>query len=120
MLQKFEIGGVHASVDKDLKDYVNRKLGGLDHYMSRHSRNSAHGEVFLKESKAKNKASFTCELTLQMPHQTIVVKESGLSMYAAVDMTEAASKIQLKKYKDKHDSSHFQRHVIGRFKRKQA
>ena len=36
-----------------LRKYVNRKIGGLDRYLSKHDRQSAHGEVILRESKSK-------------------------------------------------------------------
>jgi putative sigma-54 modulation protein len=120
MFQKFEVSGVHTSIDESLHDYVNKKIGGLDRYISRHSRDSAHCEVFLKENKGKGSASFTCEVTLYLPHQTVVVKENAQSLYAAVDEAEAKAKVQLKKYKDTHESSKFQRHLIARFRRRSS
>jgi ribosome-associated translation inhibitor RaiA len=105
MLKKFEIQGIHANVDDDLRKHVSKKIGNLDRYMSRHSRESAHAEVYLKESKAKNNNSCTCEVTLFLPHQTIVVKDSAL-------------KQQLQDYKDKHGNGRFHRHVVARFRRK--
>jgi putative sigma-54 modulation protein len=118
MLQKFEVNGVHATVDARLRNYVNRKIGGLDRYISRHSRNSAHAEVHLKEAKSKDKNRFVCEVTMHLPHQTIVIKEKALNMYAAVDIVEAKLKQQLQKYKDLHGSGKFHRHLTARFRRR--
>jgi len=119
MIQKFEIQGVHANVDDKLRAYVNRKIGGLDRYISRHSRASAHAEVHLKETKrTKTNDHCHCEVTLYLPHQTIIVKESALNMYAAVDIVEAKLKLQLKKYKDTHESGKLHRHLMARFRRK--
>ena len=118
MFQKFEINAVHADVDDKLRAYVTKKIGGLDRYISKHSRQSAHGEVHLKEGKGKNNNRFSCEVTLFLPHQTIIVKESAVNMYAAVDITEVKLKQQLQKYKDKHHSGKMHRHLIGRLKRK--
>lgn len=120
MLQKFEINGVHTSIDPALRKYVTRKIGGLDRYVSRHSRASAHCEVHLKEDKKKSSNRFRCEVTLFLPHQTIIVKESALNMYAAVDIAEARLKVQLKKYKDLHSNGKFYRHLAGRFRRKSS
>jgi putative sigma-54 modulation protein len=117
MIQKFEIQGVHADVDDKLRAYVNRKIGGLDRYISRHSRASAHAEVHLKETKAKNGERCRCEVTLYLPHQTIIVKEKALNMYAAVDIVEAKLKQQLQKYKDLHGNGKMQRHLFARFRR---
>ncbi len=121
MLKKFEIQGVHTVVDDKLKAYVTKKIGGLDKYMSRHNRQSAHLEVHLKESKAKKGSDHCkCEVTLHMPHQTIIIKENALNMYAAVDIVEAKLKQQLQKYKDLHGSGKMHRHLFARWRKKSA
>jgi ribosomal subunit interface protein len=120
MLQKFEIQGVHTTVDDALRKYVNKKIGGLDKYLSRHTRVSAHGEVHLKEAKTKVKNRYFCEVTLFLPHTTIVVKEAAINMYAAVDIAEAKLKQQLQKYKDTHRSGKMYRHMFARLNRKQS
>lgn len=118
MLQKFEVQGVHYTVDDNLRKYVNKKIGGLDRYLSKHNRMSAHGEVFLKETQSKNKINSQCEVVLQLPNQEIVIKESALNMYAAIDIVEAKIKLQLKKYKEIHDTHKNQRRLFARLRRK--
>ena len=118
MFKKFEIHGVHAKVDARLKAYASRKIGGLDKYVSRHGRESAHADVHLKETKKKGSDHCRCEVTLHLPHQTIVVKENALNMYAAIDITEAKLKQQLQKYKDLHSSSRLRRHITTRLRRR--
>ncbi len=118
MFQKFEIQGVHAVIDDKMRAYVTKKIGGLDRYVSRHSRRSAHAEVHLKEIKPRNHDGCRCEVTLRLPHQTIIIKESALNMYAAVDIVEAKLKQQLQKYKDLHGKT--QRHLFARFRRRTA
>lgn len=120
MIKKFEIQGVHTLVDDKLRAYVTKKIGGLDRYISRHSRESAHAEVHLKETQTKNNDHCRCEVTLYLPHQTIIVKESALNMYAAVDIVEAKLKQQLQKYKDRHANGKTQRHLFARFRRRSA
>lgn len=120
MLQKFEIQGVHTTVDDRLRAYVTKKIGGLDRYLSRHSRQSAHAEVHLKESKKKDNNHCACEVTLHLPHQSIVIKERALNMYAAVDIVEAKLKQQLKRYKDLHGNGKLHRHLFGRLRRRGA
>ncbi|MGC1177360.1 MAG: ribosome-associated translation inhibitor RaiA [Candidatus Saccharimonadales bacterium] len=117
MLQRFEIQGVHMTVDDKLRAYVTKKIGGLDRYVSRHVRQSAHCEVHLKESKAKQHDHCACEVTLHLPHQNIIIKERALNMYAAVDIVEAKLKLQLKKYKDTHGSGKTRRHLFARLRR---
>lgn len=119
MLKRFEINGVHTVVDSKLKAYVTKKIGGLDRYLSRHSRISAHGEVILREGEGKSKQAdrYTCEVVLRLPHQTIVIKENAPNMYAAVDIVEAKLKQQLQKYKDRHASGKLHRRLAARFRR---
>jgi ribosomal subunit interface protein len=118
MFQKFEVQGIHATNDKKLYTYVTRKIGGLDRYMPRGARPSAHAEVHLKESKSKVEQHSHCEVTLYLPQQTIVAKESALNMFAAIDITEAKLKAQLKKYKELHGGGKLKRHLFNRFRKR--
>lgn len=118
MIQKLEIHGVHAEVDKKLRDYVHKKIGRLDHYMSRHVRESVHAEVFLKESKVKNKKQSTCEVVLHLPQENITTSESTLNMFAAVDIVERKLKNQLKRYKDTHHSAQLHRRLYAKLRRR--
>ncbi len=117
MIQKIEIIAIHTEVNDDLRKYVNKKIGKLDIYMSKHSRLSAHAEIRLKEANAKDKKQSTCEVVLHLPHEVITTKETTVNMFAAVDIVEAKLKNQLKKYKEKHDSSKLRRHVMARIRR---
>jgi putative sigma-54 modulation protein len=114
MLQKFEMRGVHMSLDDNIRKYVTRKIGRLDKYLPRSSRASAHAEVQLKEGKTTDQNHCTCEVTMYLPKETIVVKESTLNMYAAVDIVEAKLKQQLRKYKDLHHGGARQRRLFAR------
>ncbi|HVW23649.1 MAG TPA: ribosome-associated translation inhibitor RaiA [Candidatus Saccharimonadales bacterium] len=118
MFQKFEIRGVHTKVDERLQRYVNRKIGGLDRYLPRAWRPSAHAEVILKEGKAKDNRHCTCEVVLHVPHETITVRESTLNMYAAVDIVEAKLKQQITKFRDQHASGKLHRHLFARLNRR--
>jgi putative sigma-54 modulation protein len=120
MLQRIDITGVHYTVEPNLQKYVTQKLGNLDKYLPRASRQSTHLEVKLKESKAKDKKQCMCEVILHAPHETIAVKESTLNMFAAVDIVEEKLKHQLKKYKELQSSHKLHRKVIARFRRRTA
>lgn len=109
MIQKLEINGVHLKVDEDLHKYVTKKIGKMDQYMPKRVRLSAHAEVKLKEAKAKDKKTCTCEVVIYLPKDTITTKESTMNMYAAVDIVEAKLKNQLRKYKDKYEGGRLRR-----------
>ena len=116
MISKMEISGVHTDVTEDLRKYVTKKIGHMDRYLPRKARDSAHAEVQLKESKAKNKKECTCEVILHLPHDTIMTKETTLNMFAAVDIVETKLKNQIKKYKDKHSVSRVPRRLLTKIR----
>jgi len=120
MIEKIEITGVHIKVDKKLHDYITKKIGKLDRFIPRHARESAHAEIFIKESKA-NKAGKSiehiCEVVLHLPKDTITTKESTMNIFAAVDIVEAKLKNQLKKYKETHSSLRIHRRVLAKLRR---
>lgn len=118
MIKKLEIGGQHTKLTPELKKYVTRKIGRLDRYVSRHTRESVHAEVHLKESKAKDKKQFTCSVVLHLPQETLDASETTINMFAAVDIVETKLKNQLKKYKDMHTNAKFHRRVVARLQRR--
>lgn len=120
MFDKFEIHAIHTKLDPKLKSYVNKKIGHLDRYLSKHSRQSAHVEVHLKEGKAKNKNRFTCEVEMTLPKQKIVIKESAVNFFSAIDITEVKLKQQLQKYKQTHSDGKLHRRLFARFSRGKA
>lgn len=118
MLQKFELKGVHTNIDENLRKYVTKKIGRLDRYLPRHHRDSAHAVVELKENKARDKNKYTCEVSMHLPHESIVVSEKTMNMYAAVDIVETKLKQRIKKYKESQPNGKFYRHLSGRLRRR--
>ena len=101
---KIDISGVHFELEDDLKKYVTKKVNKLERYVPRQVRESAHATVILKESHAKNKRQFTCEITMVLPGEKITVSENTLNIFAATDIAEETMKNRLKKYKELHVS----------------
>lgn len=118
MIEKFELKGVHTTIDDNLQKYVQNKIGRLDKYMSRHHRDSVHAVVELKEIKSKDKNKYACTAVLHLPGEVVTVTETTVNMYAAVDIVEAKLKQQIKKYKDSHANGKWSRHLTGRFHRR--
>jgi len=119
MLQKFELKGVHTTIDTNLQKYVTKKIGNLDRYLPRHHRDSVHAIVELKEAtKANPQKKYTCDVTLHLPHGTLSVNESTMNMYAAVDIVEEKLKQQIKKYKETHANGKWSRRLTARLRRR--
>jgi putative sigma-54 modulation protein len=99
MIKKLEITGIHIDTNKKIQNYVKKKIAKLDIYMPKHARKSAHAEVKLKESKARDKKQCTAEVTIFLPGETITAKETTFNLYAAIDIVEEKLKTQLRRYK---------------------
>ncbi len=97
---KIDVSGVHITLEDDVKKYAKKKVKRLERYVPKAVREAAHANVMLKESHAKNKRQFTCEIILALPQEKITVSESTLNMFAAIDIAEATLKNRLKKYKE--------------------
>src|SRR5690348_8685628 len=102
MIKRLEITGVHMEVGDDLRKYVTKKVGRLDRFIPKASRESVFADIKLKEGKAKDKNERTCEVILRLPQETLTLKETTINIYAAIDIVEAKLRNQLKKYKDLH------------------
>ncbi len=118
MIQKLEISGVHTDVDKKLRDYVTKKIGKLDRFTPRKSRDSLHAEIILKDTKAKDKKHCVCEVVIFLPHDKIIVSEASMNMYASVDIVETKLKNLLKKYKETHSTLGLHKRMLSRMRRR--
>jgi len=117
MIKKLEINGVHMTVGKDLRKYVHKKIGGLEKYIPKHARKSAHVEVKLKEGKIKTKVERTCEVIIHLPQEVMMVSETTINMFAAIDIVEEKLKHLLHKYKEMHADPKLRRRLLARLKR---
>ena len=118
MINNLRISGIHMDVTTDMFLYVEKKIGGLNKYIPRRARESAQIDVKLKEGKSKYKQRYECEVIMKLPKARMTAHRKSTNVMAAVDEVEDNLKNQLKRYKNTHDPSHLQRHVIARLARK--
>lgn len=96
---KLQMHSIHFDADRKLLDAVQQKLNKLDHFYDR----ITGGEVFLKvvkgaSSKVHDKL---IEIKINLPGNTLFVKELGQTFEEALDLALEALKVQLKKFKEK-------------------
>ena len=120
MITSIEITGIKYELDDTTKKYVNKKIGRLDRYLTRHARDSVNAEVRLKEVNREHGNKYEAEVVLNVPDKTITAKDSTLNMLAAIDIVEAKIVTQLRKYKQTTIGHVGRRGVMGRFKRSYA
>jgi putative sigma-54 modulation protein len=100
MIEHIDITGKKIVLSEPLKRYIQKKIGRLDRFVSRHARKTVHGEVIIREVNESHGNKYEAEAVLVLPDQQIVAKDSTMNMFAAVDIVEAKLKAQLKKIKD--------------------
>lgn len=116
-MMKLTIEGVHVNLDSDLRKYANKKIGGLEKYIPKRARESAHADVILKRMPSKDKNKFCCEITLYLPRETLNCKETTQHLYAAIDVSSAKAQQQLRKYKDEYGVPRMHRRLLKRLSR---
>ncbi len=119
-MMKLDISGVHYELDEETKKHVNEHVARLDHYTPRWARRALAGHVVLTQEQGAAKSRYSCEISLSLPAETLIAKESTAnSMLAAVDMAAMKMKHQLLKYKtQKSDHRLGVRHLWRRLARR--
>ena len=99
MISHIDIAGINLELGGDIKKYIRRKVGRLDRYLPRHTHDSVHAQVKLRETNNKLGNKYECEVIVHVPGDQIQAKDATLNMFAAVDIVEQKLKNQLVKYK---------------------
>ncbi len=116
MIQKLEISGVHMDVEPRLRKYATKKLGSVDKFIPRRAREAAHLVVKLKLNNSKGGQKYTCEVILNLPHDTLRIAETTMNIYAAVDIIETKLKNQIKKYKETHSRMRLPHRMVAKIR----
>jgi ribosome-associated translation inhibitor RaiA len=67
MIKNIQIAGVHTKLTTDEEMYIDKKIGTLDRFIPKKSREAAKVDVKLKESKRKTaRDKFTCEVIFHL------------------------------------------------------
>lgn len=103
-MTKIEIDHQGFELTKDVKRYVNKKIGKLDRFVKPTKRRQVRADVRLKEEQGKKKNKVTAEVTLHSPNGRMTAEESTVNIFAAIDIVEAKLANQMRKQKDKKTS----------------
>jgi len=96
--------GRHYELDDKIIAYVNQKLGGLDKYLPKHSRDGLFGQVVLEldQSHTQNQQCI-CDTHFDVKGERFQARDAAINMYAAIDICEQKLKSQILTYKSKHE-----------------
>ena len=98
-------------VTPKLQKYMTNKVHAIEKYIPRHARQSAVLAVHFKI--AKQRSEKTCTFALELPLETLAVRETSDSIQAALESTTTEMKRKLADYKSKH-SKYGLRHGLFR------
>ncbi len=92
---KVIIKGTNLELTEALKQYVNEKIGHLEHY----SEEILEARVELETSTHHQKGFFRCEVNLDLPHMQVLRAEStGADLYAAIDLVVPKLRTELERH----------------------
>lgn len=99
-----------------LQKYTASKLRDIEKYIPRHARQAAVLAVHFKVAKKGQEK--TCTLALELPFETLAVRETTGHMYAALDIAVVEMRRKVADYKGKHSKYGLRHRLIHRLKRK--
>lgn len=117
MLKITDITAIKLEIDEQTKKYVAKRFGGLEKFLPRHARKSAHAEVKIKQIDKSHGNKYEVELLLHVPDKLLAAHDTGSNVLATVDVVEAKMLSQLQKYKTNSLPHMGRRGVMARFKR---
>jgi len=98
-----------------LQKYTDGKMKDIQKYIPRKVREAAVVAVHFKQGrKGQDK---TCTLALQLPHDTLAVRETTSHMYAALDIATVELRRQIADYKSKHSKQGLRHKLLRGLKR---
>ncbi|ANW97403.1 ribosomal subunit interface protein [Wenyingzhuangia fucanilytica] len=94
---KVFVQSVNFNADKDLVEFVNKKVEGLEKFHDK----IVDGEVFLKVQQTSEKENKITELKLNVPGHDLMVKKESKTFEEGISLCADAMKRQLMKVKEK-------------------
>ena len=94
---KVIIQSVNFNMDKDLKLFIEDKLGVLEKYYDR----IIGADVFLKVQQTSDKENKNIEIRLKVPGDDLIVKKNSKTFEEGIKLSIDAFKRNLKKLKEK-------------------
>jgi len=94
---KVNVQSVNFNVDKDLIDFIEKKVNGLEKYYDK----IVDADVYLKVQQTSEKENKSVDLKLNIPGNDLVVKKQCKTFEEGVMLTTDSLKRQLLKKKEK-------------------
>lgn len=115
---KIQLTGRKYEIDKELKKYVDRKLGTLDKYLPRQHKAIGMTVEIFRDPSGKEDNRYKVKAVLEVPGLDMVAETATINPHSAVDIVEQKLKLQIRKYKEKNAPKHTRiKEMWGRIKK---
>jgi putative sigma-54 modulation protein len=94
---KIQIQSLHFTADQKLLDFVNEKVGKLEHFFD----GILGADVILRLEPSAETDNKTAEIIMRIPGNDLFAKRSARTFELAVDAVTDAVSVQVKKHKEK-------------------
>jgi putative sigma-54 modulation protein len=112
---KCELTARNFELDEKMKEYTEEKIGNLEKYLPRSSRDAITAFVVLEDDPSGREDNrYVCEAIVNIGSTKMVSREATVNFYAAIDIVEAKLKAQLAKYKSKRSLLPRRGRMLGR------
>ncbi|MCQ2226713.1 MAG: ribosome-associated translation inhibitor RaiA [Bacteroidales bacterium] len=91
------IQSLHFDASEQLKDFVNQKVGKLEHFFD----GIISADVALSLDKANNTENKVSKVSLSVPNDVLVAEKQCKTFEEGIDLACDALRKQLEKYKEK-------------------
>lgn len=107
---KITIYGKKIKLTEDLKEYVLKKIGGLDKYLD----NTIESWVELDEDLSQRSGKkYRAEVQIKLPRRSLRAVETTTDIHAAIDLVLPKLKKEIEKYKSWRNEAKHKRGVKG-------
>ncbi len=117
MIENLTITGIKYELTDTTKKYVEKKIKSLDKHLPKHARKSVSADVKISQVNNPGGNKYEVEVIMNVPNKVIMAKDSTMNVLAAIDIVEAKSVVQLRKYKQTAVPHVGLRRVLSKFKR---
>jgi len=104
---QIQLTGRKYEIDKDLKKYINRKLGKLDKYLPRQHKAKGMSVEIFRDPSGKEDNRYRVKAILEVAGPDLVAETATINPHSAIDIVEQKLRLQIKKYKDKNSPRRF-------------
>lgn len=116
---QIQLTGRKYEIDKELKKYVNRKLGKLDKYLPRQHKAMGMSVEIFRDPSGKEDNRYKVKAILEVAGPDLVAETATINPHSAIDIVEQKLRLQIKRYKDKNAPRRFRvKEMMGRLRRK--